>query len=77
MKSTHAQLLNVEQAEEAIPQELGIRRSSLFMYDRLVFVEGPSDEQIFRTFASTLGFNLEHECWSCYYRRRKELYSLC
>ena len=56
--TTHAQLLNVEEAEEAIPQELGIRLSSLFMYDRLVFVEGPSDEQVLRTFASTLGLNL-------------------
>jgi hypothetical protein len=57
-QSTHVQLLNVEEAEEAIPQELGIRLSSLFMYDRLVFVEGPSDEQVFRTFASTLGLNM-------------------
>ena len=56
--STYVQLLDVEEAEEAIPQELGIRLSSLFMYDRLVFVEGPSDEQILRTFASTLGINL-------------------
>jgi putative ATP-dependent endonuclease of the OLD family len=56
--STHSQLLNVEEAEEAIPQELGIRLSSLFMYDRLVFVEGPSDEQVLRTLASTLGLNL-------------------
>ena len=57
-ESTHVQLLNVEEAEEAIPQELGIRLSSLFMYDRLVFVEGPSDEQVLRIFASTLSFNL-------------------
>ncbi|MFD8352850.1 ATP-dependent endonuclease [Streptomyces coelicoflavus] len=52
---TTVQLLNVSEAEEAIPQELGIRLSSLFMYDRLVFVEGPSDEQILRIFAETLG----------------------
>ncbi|WP_433452513.1 ATP-dependent nuclease [Streptomyces sp. CA-142005] len=51
---TVAQLLDVGEAEEAIPQELGIRLSSLFMFDRLVFVEGPSDEQIIRTFADTL-----------------------
>jgi putative ATP-dependent endonuclease of OLD family len=56
--STHTQLLNVQDAEEAIPEELGIRLSSLFMYDRLVFVEGPSDEQVLRAFASTLGINL-------------------
>ncbi|WP_327290121.1 ATP-dependent nuclease [Streptomyces sp. NBC_01198] len=47
--------LDVSEAEEAIPHELGIRLSSLFMFDRLVFVEGPSDEQILRTFADTLG----------------------
>ncbi|WP_369357206.1 AAA family ATPase [Streptomyces sp. cg2] len=52
---TVVQLLNVSEAEEAIPQELGIRLSSLFMYDRLVFVEGPSDEQLLRIFAETLG----------------------
>ena len=57
-ESTHVQLLSVDDAEEAIPQELGIRLSSLFMYDRLVFVEGPSDEQMLRSFASTLGVNL-------------------
>lgn len=57
-ESTNVQLLNAEEAEEAIPQELGIRLSSLFLYDRLVFVEGPSDEQILRIFASTLGVNL-------------------
>jgi predicted ATP-dependent endonuclease of OLD family len=56
--STQAQLLDVDEAEEAIPQELGIRLSSLFMYDRLVFVEGPSDEQVLRAFASTISVNL-------------------
>lgn len=56
--STHVQLLDVGEAEEAIPQELGIRLSSVFMYDRLAFVEGPSDEQILRTFATTLTINL-------------------
>lgn len=56
--STRVQLLSVDDAEDSIPEELGIRLSSLFMYDRLVFVEGPSDEQILRSFASTLGINL-------------------
>lgn len=53
--STQIQLLDVTEAEEAIPQELGIRLSSLFMYDRLIFVEGPSDEQVLRSFADKLG----------------------
>jgi predicted ATPase len=51
---TQIQLLDVAEAEEAVPQELGIRLSALFMYDRLVFVEGPSDEQVLRSFADTL-----------------------
>ncbi|MFI5884886.1 ATP-dependent nuclease [Streptomyces sp. NPDC051554] len=51
---TRIQLLNVAEAEEAVPQELGIRLSALFMYDRLAFVEGPSDEQVLRSFADTL-----------------------
>ncbi|MGA5194711.1 AAA family ATPase [Streptomyces exfoliatus] len=51
---TVVQRLDVVGAEEAIPEELGLRLSSLFMFDRLVFVEGPSDEQLLRTFADTL-----------------------
>lgn len=54
---TQIQLLDVTAAEEAIPQELGIRLSSLFMYDRLIFVEGPSDEQVLRSFADELGIS--------------------
>jgi putative ATP-dependent endonuclease of OLD family len=57
-ESTHAQLVGLEEAQARIPQELGIRLSSLFMYDRLVFVEGPSDEAVMREWASTLGANL-------------------
>ncbi len=56
-KSTKIQLLNYEEAESQIPSELGLRLSSLFMFDRLVFVEGPSDEGVFREWASTLRVN--------------------
>ncbi|GAA3100426.1 hypothetical protein GCM10020254_52400 [Streptomyces goshikiensis] len=35
---TQVQLLDVTEAEEAVPQELGIRLSSLFMFDRLIFL---------------------------------------
>ncbi len=52
--ATSAQHMDVIDAETAIPEELGLRLSSLFMFDRLAFVEGPSDEQILRIFASTL-----------------------
>ena len=47
-QSTLIESLDLKEAEEKIPIELGIRLSSLFMYDRLVFVEGPSYELIIR-----------------------------
>jgi predicted ATP-dependent endonuclease of OLD family len=55
--STSATLLTLADAESTLPSELGIRLSSLFMYDHLLFVEGPSDEQIVRTLATKLGIN--------------------
>jgi putative ATP-dependent endonuclease of OLD family len=56
--STQILHLDLEQAEAQIPKELGIRLSSLFMFDRLVFVEGPSDEAVLREWASKIGVNL-------------------
>ncbi|MDZ8054068.1 MAG: ATP-dependent nuclease [Aulosira sp. ZfuVER01] len=58
LNSTQIQQLDVGEAEAKIPQELGIRLSSLFMFDRLVFVEGQSDEDAIREWASVLGINL-------------------
>lgn len=55
---TQVQTLGFEEAEAKLPKELGIRLSSLFMFDRLVFVEGPTDEAIIREWASTLSVNL-------------------
>jgi len=55
---TQVQLLNLADAETQIPRELGIRLSSLFMFDRLVFVEGGSDEEIIREWATILDVNL-------------------
>jgi len=56
--STNIKLINVEEAEYCIPRELGIRLSSLFMFDRLVFVEGPTDEDVIREWASICKINL-------------------
>ncbi|MEO6751983.1 MAG: AAA family ATPase [Chthoniobacteraceae bacterium] len=56
-KSTQVQKLNFEEAETQIPHELGIRLSSLFLFDRLVFVEGPSDEAVLREWAAKLRIN--------------------
>jgi energy-coupling factor transporter ATP-binding protein EcfA2 len=56
--STSVQLINVEEAEQSIPRELGIRLSSLFMFDRLVFIEGPTDEDVIREWASIYKINI-------------------
>ncbi|MGK3985832.1 AAA family ATPase [Sorangium sp. So ce136] len=56
--TTTIQLINMAEAEAAVPRELGIRLSSLFMFDRLVFVEGPSDEEVIREWAAIIGANL-------------------
>ena len=56
--STSVQLLDRGEVEEQVPTALGIRLSSLFIYDRLVFVESQTDEDIIREWASTLGINL-------------------
>ena len=53
-ESTSAQLLNQSEVEEQVPSELGLRLSSLFIYDRLVFVESQTDEDIMRAWASIL-----------------------
>jgi putative ATP-dependent endonuclease of the OLD family len=58
INSTQIQHIDFDEAEAVIPKELGMRLSSLFMYDRLAFVEGPSDEAIIRELASTLDVNL-------------------
>ena len=41
-----------------LPSELGLRLSSVFMFDRLAFVEGPSDETILRSLAKTLRLDM-------------------
>jgi len=55
---TNVQLLDLEEAQSRIPKELGLRLSSLFMFDRLVFVEGPSDEMVIRELAKKTDVNL-------------------
>jgi hypothetical protein len=57
-KHTVIRSLTTVEAEEQIPKELGIRLSSLFLYDRLVLVEGPTDEEILREWALKLEVNL-------------------
>ncbi len=57
-QSSEVQRLTIDDLEEELPRELGIRLSSVFMFDRLVFVEGPSDELVLRELAFRLGVNL-------------------
>ncbi|MBB1250045.1 AAA family ATPase [Rhizobium sp. G21] len=40
-----------------IPGEMGIKPSSVLMFDRLLFVEGPSDESIISNLAKSLGLD--------------------
>jgi predicted ATP-dependent endonuclease of OLD family len=56
-RSTQVRLLHSEEVHAQVPKALGTRMSSLFMYDRLLFVEGPSDEEILREWATLLGVN--------------------
>lgn len=56
--STVLERLDVEAMERTLPDELGLRLSSLFMYDVLVFVEGPSDELVLRELGNRLRVNL-------------------
>jgi putative ATP-dependent endonuclease of the OLD family len=59
-KNKRTTCIPVEGEDEAlkIPSELGLRPSTVFMYDRLVFVEGPSDEVVFRELARKLDIDL-------------------
>jgi predicted ATP-dependent endonuclease of OLD family len=41
-----------------IPGDIGLRPSTLFMFDRLVFVEGPTDEDVIRTLAKRRNIDL-------------------
>lgn len=47
-----------EDAPIKLPAELGIRLSTVFMFDKIVFVEGPSDESVLRELARTMGTDL-------------------
>jgi putative ATP-dependent endonuclease of the OLD family len=58
--STELQLLDREEAESQLPRELGLRLSSLFMHDRLIFVEGDSDENVLQQWADELGLHMGH-----------------
>jgi predicted ATP-dependent endonuclease of OLD family len=57
-RATEVRRLDIEQVDTDVSRELGIRLSSVFMFDRLVFVEGPSDELILRDIAGRLQINL-------------------
>lgn len=51
---TSCVLADADQAVFKLRCELGLRLSSVFMFDRLIFVEGPSDEAVLRELASHL-----------------------
>ena len=55
---TACQPIEAGNASLTIPAELGLRLSTVFMFDRLVFVEGPTDEAVLREFARKLEIDL-------------------
>ena len=57
-RKTACELVEGDDAITRIPAELGLRPSTLFMFDRLLFVEGASDEAIFRELARKLDIDL-------------------
>lgn len=57
-RRTSCSALLLDQSLERIPSELGLRLSTVFMFDRLVFVEGKSDEDVLRELARRLGLDL-------------------
>src|SRR5262249_43945987 len=50
--TTKCDSLAVGDAAFKLPAELGLRLSTVFMFDHLVFVEGPSDEAIIRALSA-------------------------
>ncbi len=50
--------VEADEGASQIPAELGLRLSTVFMYERLVFVEGPSDEKVLRELARKLDLDL-------------------
>jgi len=54
-RRTQVEAVGADDGAFKIPAELGLRLSSLFMFEQLVFVEGPSDEAVLRELAKTLG----------------------
>jgi putative ATP-dependent endonuclease of OLD family len=57
-RRTSCKSIDSSSGPRILPAELGMRLSTLFMFDRLVFVEGPSDESILRELATKLGLDL-------------------
>lgn len=57
-KKTVCDSLSATDASLRIPTELGLRLSTVFMYERLIFVEGATDETILSILAANLNLDL-------------------
>ncbi|MFM0693959.1 AAA family ATPase [Paraburkholderia graminis] len=55
---TRCELVSSQEAPVKIPAEIGLRLSTVFMYEKLIFVEGPSDESVMRELAKTNNVDL-------------------
>lgn len=58
INGTCCELVSSQDAPAKIPAEIGLRLSTVFMYEKLIFVEGPSDESVLREFAKTTNVDL-------------------
>lgn len=57
-KQTRARRSSLPNDGPIIMTSIGLRPSSVLMYDRVVLVEGPSDEEVLRSLAATLKLDL-------------------
>jgi hypothetical protein len=55
---TVCRAVEADEGASQIPAELGLRLSTVFMFERIVFVEGPSDENVLRELAAKLSLDL-------------------
>lgn len=55
---THIEQVSNDQDFLRIPEEVGLRPSTVLMFDRLTFVEGPSDEDTLKAWAKILGVDI-------------------
>lgn len=59
--TTHAKKVSIEDDAAVVLSDLGVRPSALFLFDTLVFVEGPTDEAVMRRWFKSLNIDVATE----------------